>query len=137
MRRTLPVLLALLSVPFAAPAEAVPPVVVTGYGTVTPFVMPPLLIDPVSLSFTGTATGVGGTFACSFLGSGWNVPPTAATGTIGQTNCGAVDLTGCVFELTPSLLTIDCAGPQGGQLLVQYSNVNPTTRFSVPSGVLL
>ncbi|HEX8003484.1 MAG TPA: hypothetical protein VF519_12390 [Mycobacteriales bacterium] len=136
MRRALPVLLALLSVPFAAPAEAVPPALVSGSGTILPGLVVPCCVYPVWITFTGTAQGVTGTHGCSFQGQGVNLPTGGATGTVASASCGSFALTGCAFELTPQSLTLGCTGT-AGYLVVQYTNLNPTTIFTVPYGVLL
>lgn len=139
MLRRVPVVLALLAAPFAAtPATAVPPAVVTGYGTISPAMtlLPP---DPYTVWFNGTVTpAVGAAYACSFGGSGWNYVPGTLTGFVAplSTSCGTgVDLGGCPFELTPASFKVAC--PAGTFVMqASYTGVEPTSSFTA-TGVLL
>lgn len=132
--RTLLAAAAVATLPFAAPsAQAVPPLIVSGSGTITPGLILPCCVYPVFISFSGTGTDGVFTYACTFQGSGTNVPPGGATGSL-EGYCGPFTYTGCVFSLSPTTWNIACP-TSVGVFSVSYVNVQPTTAFTA-TGVM-
>lgn len=131
MRRLVALALAASMMP-TAPATALPPLLVTGSGTISPG----LLVccrQAQSISFHGTgSTGVL-TYACQFAGGGSDLSPGTVTGVLNG-NCGPITYTGCFFELTPTTWTVACQ-PGFGSFSVSYSSVEPTTGFTA-TGVM-
>ena len=115
----------------AAPAGAVPPVTISGSGTVSPGISP-CCAYPVAVSFTGTGESLGSTYACAFQGYGTYGPPTAI-GTM-EGACGPLVYSGCLFTLDLASLKVACP-TSVGSFVLSFQDVNPSTRFTI-TGVM-
>lgn len=101
-------------------AHAIPPYVVSGAGSVSPGLGAP----PSSFSFYGLATGVGGTYGCSFSGS-------SSLGGAGTMSgwCGPTAYASCTYSLNLTSWTFVCTNGSVGTFVVRPHNINPTTSF--------
>lgn len=110
-----------------APAQAIPPLLVTGAGTLSPGFSVPT--PPQAFWFTGTATAVpSGTYACSF--SGFGAPAGGAIAGTMSGWCGPYTYASCTFTLTLTSWDFVCTNGSVGTFSVSPANVNPTTRFN-------
>lgn len=117
----------------APAAHAIPPLAVSGSGTLSPGVLIPSAPHEVSLAFTGTGSDAAGT-TCGFSGTGRNTPSGGVWGLLsGQ--CGPFPYEVCPFTLSQTSFSFACATGATGSFSAAYDGVVFVTGFTA-SGVI-
>ena len=131
MRRALLAAVSTAALLPAAPAHAIPSVLVVGAGTVSPGLG--LTPTPQSLAFSATGTLVPGpgNVVCQFSGVMVVGTVPSSVGTMWG-SCGPIDYLNCPFVMTPTTWNVVCPN-SAGVLTVSWSTPNTFTA----SGLLL